>query len=181
MEGIEKLVEVLLVQYGMKLLLVVGLLQVVGGDGTSYGGGLRGGSFSNYQGWTNQKAENAALYGGKYNAVCVCTTNGFESYVGRLESGGMLLVYAMIFEGQGKFTADGSFSHYYDQRVGQYIQGGATGGGSLNIFAKEEINFEENSLSASGGASNETATYGGKGSATAGIISTGVFVIKYSK
>lgn len=93
----------------------------------------------------------------------------------------MLLVYAMIIEGQGKFTADGIRGHYYDQRTGQFIQGAASGGGSLNIFAKKEINFEENSLSASGGASTETATYGGKGSATAGIISTGVFVIKYSK
>lgn len=54
-------------------------------------------------------------------------------------------------------------------------------GGSVNLFAKEEILIEESSLSASGGSNTQTSMYGGGGSAVAGIITSGTFVVKYSK
>lgn len=54
-------------------------------------------------------------------------------------------------------------------------------GGSVNLFAKEEILISESSLDASGGRETHTAMYGGGGSAVAGIITSGTFVVKYSK
>lgn len=154
---------------------------VVGSAGTSFGGGLPGGSLSNYKSWSNQRGEDASEYGGRYKRNTYIDDSGLNRIEGRIDSGGLLIVYALSIIGEGNFLSNGQMSQFYDSRIKLYTTAGASGGGSVNVFAKDEINFNENSLSCLGGKAFESNTYGGNGTANAGTISTGIFSIKYSK
>lgn len=148
-----------------------------GGTGTSFSGGAGGGGSRGGAGTDGSSVGgpggNGPLgtqgYGGsgnpgglKFGREILSETNG---------AGGLLIIYADVISGNGNYTAIGT------DGIGQNYcgGGGASGGGSINIFYNTsevaEFNYNVN-----GGTGSQTGTTGGNGHFTAGSIATGSFV-----
>ncbi len=163
-----------------------------GGNGTSYSGGSGGGSNNAYD-RINDITMNGDEKGGIGGKSYIYTT-GFpiaggvgnpgglsfgsqEVTRGKNGTGGLLIISANSINNTGKIEANGVGN-------GRQDAGGSSGGGSINIFYKEEFtNTDENNITAKGGISTNYATYGkagdgGNGSVTIGSIASGTFVEK---
>ncbi len=161
-----------------------------GGNGTSYSGGSGGGSNNAYD-RINDITMNGDEKGGIGGKSYIYTT-GFpiaggvgnpgglsfgsqEVTRGKNGTGGLLIISANSINNTGKIEANGVGN-------GRQDAGGSSGGGSINIFYKEEFtNTDENNITAKGGISTNYATYGkagdgGNGSVTIGSIESGTFV-----
>lgn len=91
----------------------------------------------------------------------------------------------LIFKVHGAITSNGSAGYYVDYGADYGTGcGGSSGGGSINIFYDSIENCNWSSITANGGKAiyktGENAARdgveGGKGTITAGSISTGTFV-----
>lgn len=126
---------------------------ILGGTGNSNGG--TGG-----YGWSNR----SAVGGGAGNP------GGSGNTYGSNGTGGLLIIYAneLINSNNSIINANGSSGGWTE------VCGGSSGGGSVNIFYRQ--NFENNgSIVANGGTAGNGGA-GGTGSVTIGNISTGSFV-----
>ena len=136
-----------------------------GGTGTSYSGGPGAGGA--YNGSSTASASNEggagsagtayALYtygagGGAGNPGGAGISNGGAGGNG---TGGLIVIYANIFENNGTITANGSAGGW-----GYRSGGGGSGGGSINIFVKE--NIKTGTLQANGGAAGAGTRSGGE-------------------
>ena len=120
-----------------------------GSAGTSYSGGTGGGSgykYGNYEGTNGSPGESNGGTGG--NGTYGGTGNPGGTTSGTSGTGGLLIIYANQFDNKGKMEANGVDSNGY---------GGASGGGSINIFYNQLIN--EGNITTSGG----NGTNGGNG------------------
>lgn len=79
-------------------------------------------------------------------------------------TGGLLVIFGNSINNQGNILAQGA------NWTGK---GGASGGGSINIFYKDSLNIEGGHCYSDGG--RGTGGNGGSGTTTVGNISTGVF------
>lgn len=82
-----------------------------------------------------------------------------------IRGGGTLIVYALSIDGTGSYEAKGrGFEGSYN---GRYYVSVASGGGSINLFAKEIITENiKNLLNVSGGETSVYKAKGGNGSAS---------------
>ena len=120
-----------------------------GSAGTSYSGGTGGGSgykYGDYEGTNGSPGESNGGTGG--NGTYGGTGNPGGASSGTSGTGGLLILYANQFDNKGKIEANGVNSNGY---------GGASGGGSVNIFYNQLIN--EGNITAIGG----NGTNGGNG------------------
>ena len=92
-----------------------------------------------------------------------------SSHKGNDGTGGLLVISCNKYNNNGTIEANGVGS----RAVGN-VSGGASGGGSVNIFYNEFV--RNNSCIANGGVGANYGGSGGAGSITIGNISTGVFV-----
>ena len=129
-----------------------------GGQGTSYSGGA--GSGAAYA----CEAGDVSAYGTKGGTSC-----GNNTSAGAGIAGGLLIIYSDSYENNGSITAKGS-----SPTTATYA-GGASGGGSINVFTNNEISLNK-TVSAAGGTKINNGGTGGTGSITIGNISTGTFV-----
>lgn len=148
-----------------------------GGTGTSFSGGAGGGGSRGGAGTDGSSVGgpggNGPLgtqgYGGSGNPGGLMA--GRDVISGTNGTGGLLIIYADVISGNGNYTAIGT-----DGKGQNYCGGGgASGGGSINIFYNTsevaEFNYNVN-----GGTGSQTGTTGGNGHFTAGSIATGSFV-----
>lgn len=92
-----------------------------------------------------------------------------SSYKGNDGTGGLLVISCNKYNNNGTIEANGVGS-----RAVGLISGGASGGGSINIFYNEFV--ANNSCVANGGTGVNYGGSGGAGTVTIGNISTGTFV-----
>ncbi len=90
-------------------------------------------------------------------------------------TGGLLVIYCNTFNNRGLCCANGVDSSSKKTTVTE-PSGGASGGGSINIFYQTVTNYGK--LEANGGKSVNYGGAGGNGSITIGSIETGTFVTK---
>lgn len=104
-----------------------------GGQGTSYSGGAGGGGSSLYKSSTSTA-------GNPSNTGIAGSGAGGGQGAGNPSNGtgGLLIVYCSQLEGEGAFTAEGSIAPSH------WLAGGASGGGSINIFTLEQSTFSRN-------------------------------------
>lgn len=175
-----------------------------GGNGTSYSGGSGSGGASNY----TSSSGNGSDYGGAggnagfsqrsgtKNAVAgggvgnpTGKSKGYKAIANAYEiengTGGLLVIYSDNVINNGTITARGINSKVVligDYSKGGYnAPGGASGGGSVNIFYKN--NCVNGTISVSGGASatgHVTSGAGGNGSISVGQIVDGTYVSTYT-
>lgn len=134
-----------------------------GGDGSTHN---RGTSIPTNGGWSGNPS-------GKSASGAITAANG---------TGGLLIVYSNNVENNGKINSQGSNGSYTSKETHYFAHGGASGGGSINIFYKGQYTGSGSS-DVSGG---WTRVYGkdgsvwlrkgGDGTVTTGSISTGTFV-----
>ena len=92
----------------------------------------------------------------------------------------MLIIYANKLDNNFNIVANGSSGGQVEPRT-ETVSGGASGGGSINIFYSDKITGIEN-IVATGGISNSGDLKGGEGGTgcvTIGSIETGSFVCEY--
>lgn len=115
-------------------------------------------------------------YSGAFDGRVKETLNG---------TGGLLIIYAKSISNNGTIEAKGVDSNkpeVYSSSQGIWtnsltVPGGASGGGSINVFYKEQSNITVEACSTKGGeGKGYYSGSGGDGSITIGNISTGTFV-----
>lgn len=148
-----------------------------GGTGTSYSGGAGGGACASNGG--TYKAEDGSSTGGAGGnanknpvgeivgggagnpAGYTIVGNNEPSYDGNDGTGGLLILYANIIQNNGRIESQGTKA--YNNNVNQV--GGSSGGGSVNVFYKQDIRYGD--ITAKGGESangvQNTAAAGGAG------------------
>lgn len=167
---------------------------------TSYSGGSGGGALYYHMGSTNNTVNgyNGVANGGAGGQGYVYESSGYTGYAaggagnngglgkafngsrvvnypagnGKDGTGGLILIYAYQIENNGEINAKGS-----DGGSSQRIAGGASGGGSINIFYKD--NLEKGTINVDGGKGGTGAVAGGdggSGSIIIGKIREGSFV-----
>ena len=92
-------------------------------------------------------------------------------YKGNDGTGGLLILFASKYNNQGKIEANG-----VDSTNSHDVEGGASGGGSINIFYYQLIN--NTSCLAEGGKTSNHGGEGGNGSVAMGTIESGSYVEK---
>ncbi len=171
-----------------------------GGQGTSYSGGTGSGGMNandkagptyNRPGESNGGtggvgrvyrydaswgARNSAGGAGNPGGNGASHTSGAKSnegnninYKGNDGTGGLLIIYSNIFENNGMCRANG-----VDATSTIEPAGGASGGGSINIFYNKIENYGK--FEAKGGQSVNHGGAGGNGTVTIGSIKSGSFV-----
>lgn len=103
--------------------------------------------------------------------------NGYTGNAGDNGTGGLMMLYADTINNNGSIVSNGSNGGY-----GFFHSGSGSGGGSINIFYKS--NIERGIITANGGVAGPIDSRGGhcqggsggNGSITIGNISTGTFV-----
>lgn len=159
-----------------------------GGRGTSYSGGSGSGA-SNSDGGGGWYAESAAgsSIGGPGSTGIVHSSNGSNygqisiggtgnksggyqtykvnpvNYVEKTGTGGLLIMYADYLYNDGSITANGVGSSTASPSKGyaRVDPGGSSGGGSINIFAKRVMNYED--INSNGGEATRLYSVGGAG------------------
>lgn len=96
-------------------------------------------------------------------------TGTHSSHKGNDGTGGLLVISCNKYNNNGTIEANG-----VESRAVGLISGGASGGGSINIFYNEFV--KNNSCVANGGAGANYGGSGGAGTVTIGNISSGIFV-----
>lgn len=176
-----------------------------GSTGTSYSGGIGGGGCNSNSYSINVYAGNGSENGGIggsgrgyrqksswYWRVAGGGAgnpggNGGQNDIGNDESrkgengtGGLLVIYTNDFynigtiESNGAMGAESNDTGSYQKDAG----GGSSGGGSINIFYKQNIDLK-GKIIADGGDKCTYGSNGGTGSITVGSIATGSFVCEY--
>lgn len=156
-----------------------------GGNGTSYSGGAGAGAGnSDGSGGSNVSVAQGSDTGGAGSKGLVRASNssgysvvstggqgnpngGWESYRGSVSSvytdvygtGGLLIIYCTNLFNYGKIQSNGGNTMYANASVSNISTGGASGGGSVNIFSTYEI--VEGTITASGGRRYGGGTYQG--------------------
>ena len=181
-----------------------------GGTGTSYSGGCGSGASNSDGGggWTANSSEGSSEGGAGSNGIVHSgnssgygqismggtgnPSGGYESYrvnannyVYREGTGGLLIIYCSDFDNQGSITSHGvSSSTANRSNTNSRIDtGGASGGGSINIFYLNIRN--RGSITATGGEAiqgegGHAGGAGGNGTANIGSIQSGNYEIYYS-
>ncbi len=94
----------------------------------------------------------------------------------------MLTIYADSIVNEGTIESSGSTPPISKLHSNLYTPGGASGGGSINIFYSKKIETKETTDEAYKVTGGDRITYygtngaGGKGTITIGNISSGIFV-----
>ena len=165
-----------------------------GGAATSYSGGTGGGAA--YNSWNTG---DFVTYGGVGSSIggaggaSAYRITGYETFIGGLSSGtgnpagssdyvhglngtgGLLMIYGnnIVNSDSGIIEANGVSSNVLAK-----FPGGASGGGSINIFYNDQFN-DNGSITANGGealGAIRKGGAGGNGTVTIGSIKTGIFV-----
>ena len=136
-------------------------LNLKGGDGTSYSGGSGGGNLTSGSdiggaGGQGQFKINQYNYAGGTGNPGGCSAG---ARCGLNGTGGLLIIYANSYENNGQITAMG----YDTAQYNSWSSGGASGGGSINVFYNYKI--ASGTLKANGGKSYESYYVGGPGGA----------------
>ena len=153
-----------------------------GGTGTSYSGGTGGGG-SGYEPGLNGSPNGGiggrgvgnrrwTAGGGAGNPGGSGASGGGYAYSGERGTGGLLIISANSIENTGEITSIGSNGGNASD-----CGGGASGGGSINLFYKS--NITKGTINVNGGYGVAAWMKGGNGGAgciTIGNISTGTFV-----
>lgn len=164
-----------------------------GGNGTSYSGGSGAGSYMRHgSGYTQPSLEimqgsDIGGVGGRsyvYWDTSYDTISGGVGNPGGMGSrgdstkqtasgtGGLLIIYSSKLENNNEITAKGVSGNLPAAGTYRHDYGGASGGGSINIFLKVDSN-KIGTINADGGSS---FAKGGKGCISIGNISTGSYV-----
>ena len=163
-----------------------------GASGTSYSGGTGGGAGGRATGYNG--SENGGQ-GGNANDANTSQYNGGgagnpggkpsqnKGTKGENGTGGTLIIYGNNIDNSGRIESKGSNGGY-----GEDSSGGASGGGSINIFFKEEY-IENGTYSIDGGIAGTTEINaggnGGNGTCNIGKVIDGTYVdykeVKYKK
>lgn len=83
----------------------------------------------------------------------------------------MLIIYSNIIDNYGEIISNGTTT-----RGNGYSSGGSTGGGSVNIFYKDNYQNNGSILAKKGDGAYGGGGSGGDGTVTIGNISTGIFI-----
>lgn len=146
-----------------------------GGTGTSYSGGAGGGGAWCYSGnaWAGAGSDiggaggNAASTYGTSRPVGGGAGNGggtaLGGLVGGAGTGGLLIIYATIFDNTGTVSSIGSVGG-----AGGNGGGGSSGGGSINVFYTTLVN--RGTTNANGGAGATAGSTGGAGAITFSLM-----------
>lgn len=102
-------------------------------------------------------------------------SSGYHPRSGLTRGGGLLICYADRIEGNGKWTSNGGMFHYKNVQLNVWNEGSAAGGGSVNLFAKTELNISKSQVQANGGVTMFSNVRGGNGSISAGLINDNLF------
>ena len=160
-----------------------------GGKGTSYCGGTGGGAYSK-PGYSDSAGGSGANNGGAGgNGVTVnATTYGIRYYAGSGAGnptgkekffyygekatingsgengcGGLLIIYANTIKNNGQIQSNGSKGGLAKEGYNSYsAAGGSSGGGTINIFYKEQYE-SKGTILANGGVAVGSRAYGGAG------------------
>ena len=144
------------------------------GAGTSYSGGAGSASLTTVAASSEGGAgTSTTTYQYDHGAGGAGNPGGNGSGKGENGTGGLIVIYADKFINNGKLAAVGAKGAMRD------FCGGSSGGGSINIFARNDITVKGN-IDVSGGirvvGRYGSGGAGGKGTVTIGSISTGTFV-----
>ena len=159
-----------------------------GGRGTSYSGGSGSGAANSdgSSGWAVTSGGGSSVGGpGGAGVVGSINASGYGqismggtgnpsggyalyrespvNYVGRSGTGGLLIMYSKNLFNGGTISAQGisSSTSSLSNGNGRVDPGGASGGGSINIFANKVTNLS--SITAAGGAATKQSSTGGAG------------------
>lgn len=177
-----------------------------GGAGTSYSGGSGSGAANSdgaYGGSTTSGAGSNVGGAGGNGTVRSGNNSGYgqisiggtgnpsgeyathvlspRNYIARHGTGGLLIIDAETFDNQGTISADGisSSTASRSNTNGRIDTGGASGGGSINIFYKQILNrgtITANGGSAIYGEGGNAGGAGGNGSISIGNISSNSYI-----
>ena len=154
----------------------------IGGKGTSYSGGTGGGSV--FYDVTGKNGSNDGSAGGNSHSTNnnnydfsggVGNPGGSGYRHGTNGTGGLLTIYANEYENKGTISAKGTDS------IGDRGPGGASGGGTINIFTNQSI-IDDNKgiVNVSGGTTKIKTNNGGTGTVTYTQLQPVTITSKYS-
>ena len=134
-----------------------------GGKGTSYSGGAGGGG-AYASSYTNTvvnavKAIGGTGIGSRSGGGTGAKAGTGVDHNGLKGAGGLLIIYADNFDNQNEISADGADAN----NINNTANGGASGGGSINIFTNNIINV--GNMHSNGGKSSSVTGAGGTGGA----------------
>lgn len=152
-----------------------------GAQGTSYSGGTGGGAggrMTGQDGFENggKGGNGMAANGSQYNGGGAGNPGGTKTYGpcedGKNGTGGTLIIYGKNITNNELISADGCDGGY-----GGDSSGGASGGGSINIFYQESFNQKKDlhANGGTGGTSGQRGGNGGNGTVSRGKIINGVY------
>lgn len=126
----------------------------------------------------NRLAKNATEYGGNYYTDYADWPGSWQFLnYDCVRGGGLIILRCETLNGQGAITSIGAINTTYDPKIGYYT-GACGGGGSINIFATENVELDNLEISSLGGKVTQNNTNGGDGCSTIGVISGGTFLKK---
>ena len=128
--------------------------------------------YRTYSSWGGRSSSggtgNPGGYGALHTSGSLSNEGNMAEYRGSDGTGGLLILFANKYNNQGKVEANGVNSTTLSS-----IEGGASGGGSINIFYNQLI--ENKSCIAEGGKTTYQGGAGGNGSISIGTIASGSY------
>lgn len=149
----------------------------IGGIGSSYSGGSAGGAVHIRVGTNTLTVAGSAEEN--------CGDSGINLYRQRedvqetnsgIRGGGLLVVYAYDIEGNGNWESLGESNCIFSSLLNLWHLAQSCGGGSINVFAKNNISVKSEKFDVTGGTAEETWCRGGNGSISVGTIGLGRFM-----
>lgn len=93
-----------------------------------------------------------------------------------IRGGGLLVVFCKEIIGEGTMLSYGDCWSFYVSGYTRNSYETMTGGGSINIFAKNELKIDKSSCNVTSESDRIASLIGASGTVTIGTIKTGVFI-----
>lgn len=145
--------------------------------GVNGGEGGKGRCYRTKSSWGSRRAGggtgNPGGNGAFHTSGTIVVEGNYASYKGNNGTGGLLVIFSNTINNQGIIESKGT-----DSTTSVSPAGGASGGGSINIFYN--LNYTNTGeILVNGGIGKNYGGTGGDGSITIGSIATGNFVCEY--
>ena len=113
------------------------------------------------------------MQGGYTNAFGSPTITSTEEV--QIRGGGLIVVFCGNIVGEGTMLSYGDFWSFHVSGYTKDAYEIMTGGGSINVFAKNELKIDKESCNVTSESDRVASRIGASGTVTIGTIKTGVF------